>query len=399
MQELIIHKEKEEKKIYAIVENGILLEKYEESKENARIEGNIYLGRVENVLQGMQAAFVNIGEGKNTFIHLKDLLPKKDITKKDITSDEKIEDIPIKTIVKPGHTILVQVKRDSTNKKGARISTHISLNSKYFIFMPQTDIITISQKIEEAKEKNRLLAIVKEILPSGYGAIIRTASMGQAKEELTQDLKSVIARWEKIEKLAKQKQDQVPILLEENNNLLERLLFDTIGKEGNQILVDDRKIYEETKETLHKLSFEKVMINLKQEDELLSQYDLKKQLEKAENRKIWLKCGGFITIDKTEALTAIDVNSGKYTGAKSLEQTVLKVNKEATEEIAKQIRLRDIGGIIIIDYIDMQEEEHEKEIEKLLTEKLKKDRSKTQVFGFTKLNLLEMTRKHMFSND
>ncbi len=399
MQELIIHKEEAGKKIYAIIENGILLEKYEESKENARIEGNIYLGRVENVLQGMQAAFVNIGEGKNTFIHLKDLLPKKDITKKDVISDEKIEEIPIKTVVKPGKTILVQVKRDSTNKKGARISTHISLNSKYFVFMPQTDIITISQKIEEAKEKNRLLAIVKEILPSGYGAIIRTASMGQAKQELTQDLKSVIARWEKIEKLVKQKQDQVPILLEENNNLLERLLFDTIGKEGNQILVDDKKIYEETKETLHKLSFEKVMINLKQEDELLSQYDLKKQLEKAENRKIWLKCGGFITIDKTEALTAIDVNSGKYTGAKSLEQTVLKVNKEATEEIAKQIRLRDIGGIIIIDYIDMQEEEHEKEIEKLLIEKLKKDRSKTQVFGFTKLNLLEMTRKHMFSND
>lgn len=176
-------------------------------------------------------------------------------------------------------------------------------------------------------------------------------------------------------------------------------MIDTIGNEESVVLTNSKEIYQDILTKVERLALVKVEVKLQEGQDLLDRYELKKQLEKIENRKIWLKCGGFITIDKTEALTAIDVNSGKYTGKKSLEETVLKVNEEATQEIARQIRLRDIGGIIIIDYIDMHEKKNEQRIEELLKEELKKDRSKTQVLGFTKLNLLEMTRKHMFSND
>lgn len=396
MRELVISEDQEKNKTYAILEDCILLEQYQERYDQHRMEGNIYLGEVENVLPGMQAAFVKIGEGRNTFIHLKDILPKLDVTK---NGENTVQEKNIKDYLKKGKKILVQVKRDSTNKKGARVSSHISLNSRFYILMPNTDIITISQKIEEAKEKERLLNITKKIIPEGFGAIVRTASVGQKEEALKQDLEKAIKRWNQIEELAKQKEDLAPILIEENNNLVQRLLIDTIGNEESIVLTNKKEIYQDILAKVERLSLTKVEVNLKEGQDLLDRHELKKQLEKIDNRKIWLKCGGFITIDKTEALTAIDVNSGKYTGEKSLEETVLKVNKEATQEIAKQIRLRDIGGIIIIDYIDMHKKEHEQEVEELLKEELKKDRSKTQVLGFTKLNLLEMTRKHMFSND
>lgn len=398
MQELIINQDSQKNRIYAIIENGILLECYEEKAGQARMEGNIYLGTVVNILQGMQAAFVNIGEGKNTFIHMKDILPKQDVSK---MKEEPIQDRNIKEVVKQGDMLLVQVKRDSTKQKGARVSTHLSLNSRYFVLMPCTDILTISQKIEEQKEKERLLTIVKEILPKGCGVIIRTAAKGKKKEELEQDLKQSVKRWKEIKKKAEEEKEQknAPVLIEENNNMMEKLLMDTVGTGLNKITVNSKELFKVAQKVSKRLALSSIEIMLQENQDLITRYELEGQLEKMENRKIWLKCGGFITIDKTEALVAIDVNSGKYTGNKNLEQTVLKVNREATEEIAKQIRLRDMGGIIVIDYIDMEKEEHKKEIEELLKQKLKKDRSKTQVVGFTKLNLLEMTRKHMFSHD
>lgn len=392
MKEIMINKTEENQTIL-LLENGVVLEKYDEKQEQERLEGNIYVGKVENVLQGMQAAFVDIGEKKNTFIHLKDVLPKMDETKHDI--EKVLEEKNIKEIVKAGMPMMVQVKRDANLKKGARVSTHISLASRYFVFMPNTDFITISKKIKNQEEKDRIIEIVKKKIPENCGAIIRTSAKEKSKEELEEDLANVAELWKQIRKKAEETKGY-PTLIYETPGMIEKLITDVVDQNIERITVNHEETYKQVKKMIQNMNYP-VEISYKDEN-LLSLYDIEKQLEKASLRKVWLKCGGFITIDKTEALTAIDVNSGKYIGNKNLEQTVFTVNKEASIEIAKQLRLRDIGGIIIIDYIDMKQEEHKKEIIEVLEENLNKDRSKTQVVGFSKLNLLEMTRKHICSN-
>ena len=344
-------------------------------------------------MKGMQAAFINIGTERNGFIHLKDILPKIDEVKQEKIVNKKIEDV-----IKLNQKLLVQVKKDSNEKKGARISTHINLPSKYIVLMPNTEIITISQKIQDEKEQERLKKIVKENLTPGNGAIIRTSAMGK-KEELIEDIKHIEEKWKKIvDKFEKQK-DKGPSLLHKSEDIVEKILMDLTDKKIEKITTNDVEEYKKIQEIkqLNK-EYSNIKIEVKNEESIYEIYELKEQIEKTKNRKIWLKCGGFITIDKTEALTAIDVNTGKYTGKNDVEQTIFRVNKEATIEIAKQLRLRDIGGIIIIDYIDMNEEKHKEEIQKILQEELKKDRSKTQIEGFTKLDLMELTRKHICSH-
>lgn len=390
MREIIIDQKDENTKIILLVENGVLLEKYEERKDYQRLEGNIYLGKVENILQGMQAAFVDIGQGKNTFIHARDIMPKIDVTKQEVKTEN------IKNIAKVGMPIMIQVKRDSTNKKGARVSTHISIPGRYIVLMPNTDIITISQKIENQEERNRLLEIMRQALPENTGAIIRTSAEKKDEQELKKEAEKLLKTWKKIEEEASQTSN-IPKLIYQSDGVTKKLLLDMIDQNLDTIWVSNNEIKEEVNKILEEMEPKKIP-EIKQEENLLDKYGLEKQIERIKQRKIWLKCGGFITIDKTEALTAIDVNSGKYIGKENLEKTVYTVNKEATEEIAKQLRLRDAEGIIIIDYIDMKSEENKQKIIEILKENLKQDRSKTQVLEFTKLNLLEMTRKHMYSN-
>ena len=392
MFEILINKNDKQKEI-ALLENGKLIEYYTDEENSARKEGNIYIGITRNIIKGMQAGFVDIGTEKNGFIHLKDVLPKVDEKKEKIN-----QDINIKDVIKSGQKILVQVKKDSNIQKGARVSTHINLSSKYIALMPHTDIITISQKIEDKKEQERLIKIVKENLSEGNGAVIRTSAIGKEKE-IIEDIKNIEKKWKEIEKTFKNDKENKPKLISKSENLVEKMIIDLPEKSIQKILINDKKEYEKI------LKFKKennyldgTNIELKENQDIMELYDIKKEISKIENRKIWLKCGGFITIDKTEALTAIDVNTGKYTGNKNAEQTIYKVNEEATIEIAKQLRLRDIGGIIIIDYIDMKNEESKKKIQALLEERLKKDRTKTQIEGFTKLDLMEMTRKHICSH-
>lgn len=400
MQEIIVHVGQNNDKTVALIENGKLIEKYEETDARKRLEGNIYIGRVENVLLGMQAAFVNIGEDKNTFIHIRDIIPK--VSNETGNKNEELSKHNIKNYVRVGMPILVQVNRDSTNKKGARVSTHISLSGRFVVIMPNAEFITVSQKIENEKEAKRLKELVSKYIPEHYGVIIRTASQGKSAKEIENDIKKVIEKWNKIKESYVNEKDNInfkPQLLYKNDGLISKILLDVIDNNVEKIWVNDKEEYNKILKYVQETNNDKkIKVELKEKD-LITMYDLDDQLEQIKNRKIWLKCGGFITIDKTEALTAIDVNSGKYVGNKDLEQTVLKVNKEATIEIAKQLRLRDIGGIIIIDYIDMEKKESKEIIENTLKENLKKDRSKTQVIGFTPLNLLEMTRKHICSND
>ena len=392
MLELII-KRIEDKRQIALVEDGKLIEYYEEEKEDNKNEGNIYIGVVKDIIKGMQAAFVDIGIGKNSLIHVKDILEKKD------EKNEKVEiNQEINQLIKPNQKLLVQIKKDSNKKKGARISTHINLPGKYIVLMPNTDIITVSQKIENKEEQDRLIKLVRENISKGNGAVIRTSAEGKEKE-IIEDIKLVESKWEKIVKDSQDEKQKAPRQLYKSENIVEKMLMDLTEKELTQVIVNDSLDYNEiSKIKSENQEYKNLPILVKSEESIFNIYDLEQQIHKMNNRKIWLKCGGFITIDKTEALTAIDVNTGKYTGNKTMEDTVFKVNKEATIEIAKQLRLRDIGGIIIIDYIDMQEEEDKKTIENLLKEELKKDRSKTQIEGFTKLDLMEMTRKHICSH-
>ena len=397
MLEIIVNKEPNKKSIM-LVENGILLEKHEEHHNRQRLEGNIYCGKVQNVLEGMQSAFIDIGDKKNTFIRLKDILPKEDESKSD--EEYKVPNCNIKDVISVGDKILVQVKRDGTETKGARVSTHINLPGRFVVFMPNSNFITVSQKIDDKKEKERLINIVKSILPEDTGAIVRTSSNNIDENKLKKDLENLIKKWEKIKKEYDEHKLNGPKLVYDNKALLRRTLIDLVDQNLNKVIVNDNKTYKDISEILKSMDMsDNIVLELKENEDLLDMYSLREQLEKLDNRKIWLKCGGFITIDRTEALTAIDVNTGKYTGSKDLENTVFKVNKEATAEIAKQLRLRDIGGIIIIDYIDMHKDENKDEIIKLLTQELRKDRTKSQIQGFTKLNLLEMTRKNMCNND
>jgi len=348
MKEILINRENDTKQIL-LLEDGELKEKYIESDKIVRIEGNMYVGQVKDVLQGMQAAFINIGLKKNTFIHLKDILPKIDVSKE----KEELENKNVKKILKPGMPILVQVKKDFTESKGAKVSTHISINSRYIILMPDTDIVTISKKIEDSQEKKRLIDIVKKYLPENCGAIIRTSAQNEEEDKIKKDIQVAVNKWNEIKKLYDEsvKQNKFPRLLYKTHGIIKKLLIDLIDKDLQEIKVNNEEDYAYIAKLLKDFDMPNIKLELIKGNLLEEKVDLQKQIEKADNRRVWLKCGGFISIDKTEALTAIDVNSGKYIGKDNAEATIFKVNKQASIEIAKQLRLRDIGGIIIIDYI------------------------------------------------
>ena len=391
MLELIIN-QKEDLENIILLQNGKIIEYYTSTAEDRkrRLEGNIYAGKVEDIINGMQAAFVDFGGSKKGFIHLKDAMPQVDERKSKLDTS-----IDIKKILKPNQKILIQVKKDSDNKKGARLSTHISLPGRFIVIMPNIDFITISQKIDDKKKKDELIKFIKENLPEGFGAIIRTSAEKVSKDEIKKDIDVLLNKWEKIEKEYNSISNE-PKLICESENVVEKMFIDLSVNGIDRITTNSKEEYEKLKNNLNKSYTTEVIYENKKD--LIEEYGLIGQLEKIENRKIWLNCGGFITIDKTEALTAIDVNTGKFTGNKDLESTIFKVNKEATIEIAKQLRLRDIGWIRLIDYIDMKEKENREKIENLLKEELKADRAKTQVEGFTKLNLMELTRKHICSH-
>ncbi|MBO5348928.1 MAG: Rne/Rng family ribonuclease [Clostridia bacterium] len=392
MKEIIINYNNHKSDI-VVLENGRIVEKYQEYDNNKTIEGNIYLGQVINVLPGMGAAFVDIGEEKNAFLHIKDVLPKaSEITG---NKNEKIGKSDIKKYVKVGMPIIVQVKKDKNETKGARISTDLNIAGKYIALVPNSKFITVSSKLEDKQEITRLKQIVKNNSSNENGFIIRTAAQNKTKQELIKDINNVENIYNNIKKKATKYKEAnlIPQKLYEAGGIANKVLLGLIDN-TDKITVNNENTYNFICE---EYIGAKEILKLDTEKNLITE-DITNQIEKLKNRKIWLNCGGFITIDKTEALTAIDVNTGKYTGKESLEKTVLKVNEEATIEIAKQIKARDIGGILIIDYIDMEEKEDENKIVDLLKRELKKDRAKTQVVGFTPLHLLEMTRKHLCSN-
>ncbi len=385
MKELIIFNSNDKKQI-ALLEDEVLVEKYEEDENNKSIEGNIYIGKVQNVITGLQSAFVNIGEKRNAFIHIKDILPKVDITK-----NLPIQDESINNLVKPGDPIIVEVKKEAIDKKGPRLSTHISLSSRFIVFMPNSDFVTVSQKIEKEDEKERLKRIVIKYLPPNSGAIIRTSAENHSEEDIKKDINKAIEKWKYIKS---KKVDKIPQKIYDKGGVLKKTLVDLVDNNLDKIVLQDENDYAIIKNIIDEIEAN-TLIEI--DKNILDKYSLKKQIESLNSNKVWLKSGAFITIDKTEALVAIDVNSGKYIGKKDVEETITAVNLEAAKEISKQIRLRDISGIIIIDFIDMQKDENKQAVINEIKKWSKSDRSRVQVEEFTKLNLMEITRKHINS--
>lgn len=373
MQELRIKVDTNEK-IITLIDDYKVVEKYIETADES-IEGNIYIGVVKNIIPGIKAAFVDIGQEKNAFIHFEDIYK----TNNEIKLNEKI---------------LVQVQKDEINQKGAKLTTNIKLTGRQIVLLPTTDIITVSRKIENEKVKEKLIEIVAENLPKGVGAIIRTTASKATKTEIVDDIQRLVKDWNNIEKKM-QNSDEAPVLLGKNNTIIESVILGTADSGMDKIITDSKEENKKIEKFLKEFELED-KVKVEYDEKVLDKYKIKDELEKLNNNKIWLKCGSYIVIDKTEALTSIDVNSGKYTGKENLENTILRVNEEATVEIAKQIRLRDMSGIIIIDYIDMELEENKHRIMKLLKQEVKKDRAKVQIEGFTRLNLLEMTRKQLY---
>ena len=392
MKEIIISNDNQKSDI-VILEKGKVIEQYQEFYDNKTVEGNIYLGKVVSVLPGMQAAFVDIGEEKNAFLHIKDILPKSS----NVTGNKntKLSKSDIRKYVRVGMPVVVQIKKDKIETKGARISTNLNIPGKYLALVPNSNFVTVSNKIEDINEINRLKLIVKGHVTGDYGVVVRTAARGKSQEDILRELKNLETLYQNV--LSKSEEfissGKYPEKIYEIGGIANKILLGLID-DTEKIVVNNKNVYNFI---ISEYPEAKSILNFDKSSNIFSD-DILNQVEKLKNRKIWLNCGGFITIDRTEALTAIDVNTGKYIGNDNLEQTVLEVNLEASIEIAKQLRARDIGGIIVIDYIDMEEKQSEKIIVDTLEKQLKEDRAKTQVIGFTPLHLLEMTRKHLYSN-
>lgn len=376
----------------AVLEDRELVELYVDKSCNERIVGNIYKGKVVNILPGMQAAFVDIGIGKNAFLYAGDVNTGSSGSE-DMEIIGDMKKTSIKDILKVGQDVLVQVVKEPIGTKGARVTTNITLPGRYLVLMPTLDYIGISRRIEDEDERNRLKSLAEDIKPDNMGVIVRTVAESVGKEEFKSDIEFLQLQWKNI--LIKQKGGNTPRLIYKDMDLITRVVRDLFTDEVSKFYINDKNEYEKILELLAILPPDlkkRVSLYTRQEG-IFEWFNIESEIEKALQRKIWLKCGGYIVIDKTEALTVIDVNTGKFVGNVNLEDTVLKTNLEAAKEIARQLRLRDIGGIIIVDFIDMTINEHQKMVISALEEEFKKDKTKTHILGLTQLGLVEITRK------
>lgn len=386
MEKEIIIRAEDDETLVAVMEDRRLVELYIDRADEERLTGNIYKGIVENVLPGMQAAFVDIGLNKNSFLYIREVLPKM------VNDDETFDNVNINDLLRKGQEILIQIVKEPTPTKGARVTTHLTLAGRYLVLMPTVSYIGISRRIEDEEERNRLGAIAESICPEGMGIIVRTVAQGAGEEELLADLKWLKSVWSKI--VNKSVHAKGSRLIYKDLNLLSSILRDQVTEDVTRIIVNSRETYDAVIDGLQFFSGDfKSRVKIANMMTVFEEYNLFEEIKKAGKRKSWLKNGGYIVIDSTEALTTIDVNTGKYVGTTNLEDTVVNANIEAVEEIVRQVRLRNIGGIIIIDFIDMEKEEDRTKVIAALEKELKKDRVKTNILGLTQLGLLEMTRK------
>ena len=369
-----------------VLEGPVLVEHYVASSERKSTVGNVYVGKVRNVLPGMEAAFIDFGEGKNGVVYAGDIN----------YSEYNLNGKPrrIENVMKPGDPVLVQVVKDATGHKGARLTNQISLAGRYLVLAPNEDVRGISRRLSD-DERRRLREVVGDLRHKGTGIIVRTAAEGASREDIRGDIDRLKAIWDKIE-LDRQTAN-APELIYEEPPLVLRVIREHFTRDFKRLLIDDSGTYDEVLAYLKGIEADLVGRVDMYTDELalFERYHVEDQLRKALDRKVWLPSGGHLVIDRTEALTVIDVNTGRFVGSTNLEETVFENNLESAEEIARQLRLRDIGGIIVIDFIDMEDSKSQEAVLLRLREHLAKDKTRTQVFEVSHLGLVEMTRKNV----
>ena len=409
--ELIVNTTGRETRV-AILENEQLTELHLDRGNDRGYVGNVYLGKVVRVLPGMQAAFVDIGLERAAFLYVGDIFSpmlghkhdeEEEVDEPDLTvaEDGPQGEAPrpgqplIQDLLTEGQDVVVQVAKDPIGTKGARVTTHITLPGRYLVFMPTVDHVGISRRIDRDKERRRLREFVEKNRPKGAGFIVRTICQNQTNVTLKQDMTYLLGIWDKIQEAQKHRKSPAPLHID--HGLVLRLVRDAFHDDVERMVVDTPKVYEEVCAFMDEFSpqlKEKVHM-YKGMEPVFDTFHVEAQISRSLSRKVWLKSGGYLVIDQTEALVAIDVNSGRYVGQTSLEDTTLKINLEAVKEVVYQLRLRNIGGIIIIDFIDMDKEQNRDKVYRALDEELKKDRARTNVLKISELGLVEMTRKRV----
>ena len=408
----------------AVLDGGVLTELFVERRRHRSIVGNVYKGVVTNVLPGMQAAFVDIGLAKDAFLYAGDFIANLGEYERMMLAEDEADDLeltsedaapseetgerpeappererrvitPIEDVLHKGQEILVQVSKESLGTKGARITSFISLPGRYLVYMPQVNHLGVSRRIHDADERDRLRQLVRGLRPPGGGFIVRTVGEGRGEAEFSADIQFLVRVWQQVQ--ARFAQAPPRSALHEEGDLVFRVVRDLFAADIEEILIDGEEEYRravEYAEALVPALVHRIHLHAERES-VFEARGIEKEIEKAVRRRVWLKSGGYLVIDQTEALVAIDVNTGKYVGKRDLEETILKINLEAVGEIVRQLRLRDIGGIIIIDFIDMDREEHRDQVFRALKRALGDDKSRTNVLEISELGLVEMTRKRV----
>ncbi len=410
-KELIINASLHETRV-ALMENGILSELFIERSIDENIVGSIYKGKVQRVLPGMQAAFIEIGLEKAAFLYVDDVIQSDNINMEteeffdnlkeeedyccseiDIYQEKDFKKFKIESILTKNQEIVVQISKGPVGSKGARVTTHISIPGRYLVLMPTINHIGVSRRIEDLEERERLKNIVETHRNNKYGFILRTASENIEEESLLREMKFLEKLWKGI--VEKNRVKSAPVCLHKDLSVTLRAVRDLITHEVNKVVIDIEDGYEKIKNFLNKnmIEFDVKVEFFREKEPVFDAYNIEGDIQRALKKKVWLKSGGYIIIDHTEALIAIDVNTGRYVGKHNFEETVLKTNLEAVKEIAYQVRLRNLCGIIILDFIDMEEPSNQEKVFKALKEALKKDKTKAYVLPMTELGLIQMTRK------
>jgi len=390
-KEIIVNVSNRETRI-ALLEDGRLMEYRVEREE--RVVGSIFKGIVQNVLPGMDAAFVDIGLERNAFLYVADIIPDEgsDTSPASIKRSE-LRRRKIKDLLKPGQQVMVQVTKGPRGTKGARVSTRIALPGRYVVLMPESGSVGVSRKIDDRTERDRLRKIGDRIIPDGFGLILRTECEGRTEGELRADVAFLQSLWGDVMKAAKKM--RAPACVHKDQTLLFRTVRDMFGENITKMVIDDPDEYEKVHLVAAMVapSMREKIVLFDKDTPLFDFYGIEKELERIMQHKVPLKSGGTLVIDEMEALTAIDVNTGKQVGSSSLNETILKANLEASDEILRQLRLRDMGGIIVCDFIDMESEADKKRLMTHFTDGLSQDRARTRVGRISSLGLIELTRK------
>ncbi|MBD3315586.1 MAG: Rne/Rng family ribonuclease [Chitinivibrionales bacterium] len=389
-----------------LLEDKKVVELAVERPQQYRLLGNIYRGKIVSILPGIQSAFVDIGQQKNVFLHAADvdpalLLDNKDealierYTDRGRSSRRKVARVPIEQVLEEGQEILVQVVKEPIGNKSAKVTTQISIAGRFLVLVPDTDFIGVSKKTSDLRKRRRLKELIAQIKPAGIGFIVRTIGLKVSETEFVNEIHSLIEAWRETQELALKGTGPCQVYREEA--ITTRVIRDMFSEDVKQLLVDLESDYNEVRDYLKAAApnlLDRVKM-YKAKVPLFDKYDIEKELERSVRRKVWLKSGGYLLIDHTEALLAIDVNTGRNVGKASLEETIYKTNLEAVPEICRQLRLRDLGGIIVVDFIDMRRTEHRRRIEEEVRRTVRRDPTATSCTGLSKFGLMEITRKRV----